>query len=204
MSAARIDRVFGFEHGLPPVYGAITAIVGLAFLLLGWRLHRVTLVVTGFLIGAFVGSLIARWIQVDKAWGVFTGGTALALLAEPLSRLMVFLLAGLACGIALGEGLRLFVSAKIFLWGFFPGFVAGGLLSIWQLRFLIILSTSFLGTLTVAWGSAVFLSEWIKPPLTTFHIRHPLATLAILGLVFVIGMVVQFRFAPLTAKAKVD
>ena len=71
MSPTRIDRIFGFEHGLPPVYGAMAAIVGLLFLLFGWRLNRFAVVIIGFLAGAFAGQLVARWIQVDRAWGVF-------------------------------------------------------------------------------------------------------------------------------------
>jgi len=69
MSATRIDRILGFEHGLPPAYAAMVALVGLVFLVFGWRLHRLTLAACGFFIGSLAGALLAKWIGVEQGWG---------------------------------------------------------------------------------------------------------------------------------------
>jgi len=195
MAATRIDRVLGFEHGLPPAYGIVAACVGLAFLLVGWRLHRFTLMVTGFLVGAFVGVLVAKWIQVERAWGVFVGGLSLAILSEPLSKVMIFLLAGLALGLGVGEAVHRWVSHGAFFWGFIPAFVGGGILSLWQMRLLVIISTALLGALAFIWGTVVALSAWVYAPLSTFHVRHPILAYIVLGLLILVGLVVQFKFS---------
>jgi hypothetical protein len=193
--SVRIDRVLGFEHGFPPEYALVVALVGLGFLLFGWRLHRVTVVVCGFFIGAFIGQLIARWADVNRAWGVFVGGAAFALLADPLYRVVVFILGGIALGIGLGETVRLTIASGGFLWGFFPGFVAGGVFSLWKLRWVVILSTAFLGALLFLWGLATVLCAWITSGACAFHHNHPVFTWIILGLAFLVGCVVQVRFS---------
>ena len=169
--------------------------MGLLFLLFGWRLHRFAVVIIGFLAGAFAGQLVARWIQVDRAWGVFVGGTALALLSDPLHKLMIFMLAGLALGLGAGEGVRLLVAKGGFLWGFVPGFLVGGALSLWKIRLVVILSTAFLGSLLLYWGAAVVSCNVGMSSMCTFHVRHPGATLIMLGLVVIIGVAVQLRFS---------
>ena len=195
MFSVRIDRVLGFEHGFPPAYALAVAVVGLLFLLLGWRLHRVTVVVCGFFIGAFIGQLMARWMEVDRAWGVFVGGAAFALLADPLYRVMIFILGGIALGIGLGETVRLTIASGGFLWGFVPGFLAGGAFSLWKLRWVVILSTAFLGAMAFLWGLDVALCAWVFPGACAFHYNHPVLTWIILGLAFVAGCVVQVKFS---------
>jgi hypothetical protein len=191
MAPTRIDRVLGFEHGLPPVIGLAAVILGLAFLFLGWRTHRLTLTISGFLLGAFIGQLVAHWAQVERAWGVFVGGTAIALLADPLSRVMVFVLAGLAMGIGLGEGVRVLVAPRGFVYGFIPGFLAGGALSLWKLRHVLILTTAFLGSALACWGAVVLLCR-VDEAVGTMHVRHPVLFLSVLGLAFVAGSITQF------------
>lgn len=195
MAPSRIDRVLGFEHGLPPGYGWIAAGVGILFLLFGWRLHRLTLVLAGFLVGAFAGQLVARWIQVDRAWGVFVGGGAMAMLAEPLHRVTVFLVAGAVLGLGLGEAARSLAGPGSFWFGFVPAFVLGGLASVWKMRLVIVVSTALLGCVLFCWGAAVAVCNLGLPRLCTFHRHHPWATLAVITLVGLIGCVVQWRLA---------
>lgn len=195
MFSVRIDRVLGFEHGFPPAYALIVAVAGLGFLLFGWRLHRITVVVCGFLIGAFIGQLIARWMDLDRAWGVFVGGAAFALLADPLYRVVIFILGGIALGIGLGETVRLTIAPGGFLWGFFPGFLAGGAFSLWKLKWVVMFSTAFLGALAFLWGLAAVLCAWVYPGACTFHHNHPVLSWIMLGLAFLCGCVVQVRFS---------
>ena len=195
MISVRIDRVLGFEHGFPPAYALVVAAVGLGFLLFGWRMHRVTVVVCGFFIGALIGQLIARWADLDRIWGVFVGGAAFALLADPLYRVVVFILGGIALGIGLGETVRLTIASGGFLWGFFPGFLAGGVFSLWKLRWVVILSTAFLGALLFLWGLATALCAWVTPNACAFHHNHPVQSWIVLGLAFLAGCVVQVRLS---------
>ncbi len=195
MAHLRIDRVLGFEHGVPPALGAAIAGIGLLFLLLGWRLHRFSAAAFGFALGAVLGQLVARWIQVDRMWGVMVGGASFALLSGPVYRVTVFLLAGLAVGAGAGELVRLAAPGG-FSWGFVPGFVFGGVLSLWQLRPLVILATALLGAAALWWGGAAAIGAWLLRPAATFHARHPVATAVIVGLLFLIGCAVQIRFSP--------
>ena len=195
MSALRIDRVLGFEHGVPPALGAAVAVVGVLFLLFGWRLHRLSLAAFGFALGAVLGQLVARWIQVDRLWGLMVGGVSLALLSGPVYRVAVFLLAGLAGGALAGEGIRLMAPAG-FWFGFVPGFLLAGALSLWQLRTLVILATGLLGAVALWWGGTVAIGAYIFRPATTFHARHPVATTVMVGGMFLVGSALQFKFSP--------
>jgi hypothetical protein len=196
MDPTRIDRVLGFEHGLPPVYGLVIAVFGLAFLLFGWRLHRITIIVVGLIVGAFIGQLIARWIQVGKVWGILIGGSSLALLADPLYKVIVFILAGGALGVLLGEIIRVSLFEGGFVYAFVFGFLVGGVLSVWRIRILVILSTSFLGAYATLWGLAVAIGLWFFPMLVTFHLRHRVISWIILGLTFVVGCIFQISICP--------
>lgn len=195
MSATRIDRILGFEHGLPPAYAAMVALVGLAFAVLGWRLHRLTLAACGFLIGAVAGALLAKWIGVEQGWGITIGGLALALLAYPLARVALFVVAGTSLGICAGEAARLTISAGAFGWAFLPGFLAGGLLSIWQMRALVMLSTAFLGALAFVWGATSALASLGMPGLQGLFTRHQFYRTVVVGLIFVIGLLLQRKLA---------
>jgi hypothetical protein len=200
MFSVRIDRVLGFEHGFPPAYALVVALMGLGFLLFGWRLHRVTVVVCGFLIGAFIGQLFARWMDVDRAWGVFVGGAAFALLADPLYRVVIFILSGVALGIGLGETVRITLAPGGFLWGFVPGFLAGGAFSLWKIKWVVIFSTAFLGAMAFWWGLAVALCAWVFADACAFHSNHPVLGWILLGLAFLAGCVVQVRFSSFSDK----
>ncbi len=195
MAHLRIDRVLGFEHGVPPALGAAVAGIGLLFLLFGWRLHRFSAAAFGFALGAVLGQLVARWIQVDRMWGVMVGGVSFALLSGPVYRATVFLLAGLAVGAVAGELVRL-AAPGAFTWGFAPGFAIGGMLSLWQLRHLVILATALLGAVALWWGGAVAVGAWLLRPAATFHVRHPVASAVVVVLLFLIGCAVQVRFSP--------
>ena len=195
MEHLRIDRVLGFEHGMPPEFGVIIAVLGVLFLLLGWRLHQYSIVIVGFLVGAFIGQLITRWLRVDPAWGLVIGGGSTSLLAQPLHRVLIFLLAGLALGMMTGEGIRVMAPAG-YLWGFFPGFVAGGILSLYHMRTLMIFSTAFMGAVFFLWGLMVFVGAWIYQPAGTFYVRHPIGSLLILLVTILAGCVAQVSLFP--------
>jgi hypothetical protein len=155
----------------------------------------VTVVVCGFLFGAFIGQIKARRRDVDRAWGVFVGGAAFALLADPLYRVVIFILSGIALGIGLGETVRLTVASGGFLWGFVPGFLVGGVFSLWKLKWVIVLSTAFLGAMVFLWGLAVVLCAWVFPGACAFHHNHLVLSWIVLGLALLVGCVVQVRFS---------
>jgi hypothetical protein len=196
MSATRIDRILGFEHGLPPVYAAIVAFIGLVFLIFGWRLHRLTLGACGFFIGAFAGAVLAKWIGVAQGWGMTIGGLAILLLAYPLLKAVVFVVAGMSLGICAGEAARLTISPAAFLWGFFPGFFAGGLLSMWQMRALVMISTSFIGAMAFTWGTLSLMTSLGISSFRGFEAQHPAYFTIILGLIFLVGLVFQKKLSP--------
>ncbi|RLB59556.1 MAG: hypothetical protein DRI34_01455 [Deltaproteobacteria bacterium] len=190
------DRVLGFEHGIPTWLVLLVGAIGLAWLLLGWKLHRITLVVAGAMAGAFAGSLLAAWAGVARGWGIGAGIVVMSLLALPLWRVSVFLLAGLAGGLALGQLLHRFLHAGIFWWGFLGGFILAGLLSIRYLRALVIVATSMLGAQLLAWSVCQVLGRSLLPILRHFDSIHPLSWSIIVSLLALVGAVVQFRYGP--------
>ncbi|MBN2497946.1 MAG: hypothetical protein JXR96_25355 [Deltaproteobacteria bacterium] len=191
-SLGRIDRLPGFEVGIPPAFALAVALMGLLILFVGWRMRRIAMIAAGFGMGAIAGQWIARWTGAGSAWGIAVGGAVLAVLADPLHRVVAFAFCGLAAGVVFGTGLALLISDSAFWWGFTPACLLAGLLSIYLPRSTIILASAFLGGLALLWGSAIAGGYWLEPSLLRFHSRHPVATLVIVGLTFSIGCMVQY------------
>lgn len=190
------DRVLGFEHGIPTWLVLLVGAVGLVWLLLGWKLHRVTLVVAGAMTGACAGSLLASWAGLARGWGIAAGAVLLSLLVLPLWRLAIFMLAGAAGGLALGQLLHRFVHAGLFWWGFLAGFLLAGLLSVRYLRALVIVATGIFGAQLFAWSACQLLGRSLLPALLHFNSNHPLSWSIVVFLLALVGTVVQFRYGP--------
>ena len=124
------------------------------------------------------------------------------MLAYPLARVALFVVAGTSLGICAGEAARLMISAGAFPWGFLPGFLAGGLLSIWQMRLLVMLSTAFLGALAFVWGATSALASLGMPGLAELFVRHHIYRTIVVGLIFLIGLLLQRKLAAWSDREK--
>jgi hypothetical protein len=98
-----LAELLGDLAALPLWHGALLVVVGLLYLLLGWRVFKLLIILNAAVFGAMVGG--ALMVQVGWAdwwWvGMLTGGALLGILAWPMMKFFVILFGG-AVGASLG------------------------------------------------------------------------------------------------------
>jgi hypothetical protein len=142
-------------------YGWLMIPVGLFLGLLGYRLYKISL----FLIGLFFGLALGSWIgenlsnpQLGLILGVVLG-VALGVTTHFLIRFSLFL-AGMAGGVVVASLVFPYVnvlpgSIEALLWSLGAA-VAGGLLTLALYKFLILFTTSLIGTYLIYEGTVGF------------------------------------------------
>ncbi|RME23791.1 MAG: TMEM198/TM7SF3 family protein [Deltaproteobacteria bacterium] len=184
----------GMGQPLPLWLAVSGAIAGIVWLFLGWKAFRPTLVIFAFAAGGFLGALVADWAGLEKGWGVVGGGSLLALLAQPLWRVLVFLQCGLAGGILAGETLAFF-GHDLFPWGLAAGFVISGVLSQMFMRHIVIGATSVLGAGTLSVCLLELLDRLVIGGIRSYPYRHRPLWLLCQALMVLVGFLFQLRYS---------
>ncbi|MCI0498453.1 MAG: hypothetical protein L0Y36_02055 [Planctomycetales bacterium] len=179
--------------------------VGVVYMLYGWRIFRVLVVISFGFIGLFLGILAGEKLSTSPnavIWGGLAGMILFAIVSIPLMKWCVSVLGALAGGIVTGGlWIALGLSQVYLPAGFIVGFIAGGLISFILLKVSVMLFTSLGGSLILVSGMLALLHQYetqvTTPP--TGHI-HNLVTLhdwflpLVLILPTVIGMIIQNKF----------
>lgn len=181
---------------------AVMAIsVGLVYLLYGWRIFRILVVICFALAGMALG-IYAGENMGSPIWGGILGLTLCAIVAVPLMKWCVSLLGAAAGGVLTGGLWYAFGLPLDYIWaGAVIGVVAGGMISFILLKASVMLFTSLGGSLIMMVGilSLVFQYETqiLTPPTEHVyefvHYRQWFLPVAII-LPTIIGMVLQNRF----------
>jgi len=179
--------------------------VGIVYLMYGWRIFRVLVVISFGFIGLFLGMLAGdRFFAGDRAvfWGGIIGMALLASVAVPLMKWCVSILGALAGGILTsGVWIAFNLSESYLPAGFIVGFIAGGLISFIMLKISVMLFTSMGGGLILISGLLALTHEYdlnISNPTTrlaydliyTYQWFLPVALIV----VTCIGMILQNKF----------
>jgi len=127
---------------------------GIVYLLYGWRIFRVLVVVCFAMVGMFLGILMGQRLggqSINQIWGGVLGLIAFAVLAVPLMKWCVSILGAAAGGILTASLWYAFGLPQEFIWaGAIIGIVAGGLMSFILLKISVMLFTCLGGSAVVA------------------------------------------------------
>lgn len=138
--------------------------VGVVYLLYGWRIFRVLVVISFGFIGLFMGMIIGDKAFVSEhalLWGGIIGMTIFAFIAIPLMKWCVSILGALAGGILTsGIWIAFDLADTYLLAGFLVGFITGGLISFIMLKVSVMLFTSFGGALIMVSGLLGLLHQY--------------------------------------------
>jgi len=168
---AALSGVFGnalttfnifFERPNAIVMGAM--ILGLLYLVFGWKLYKISLVVFGLLVGSLVGFGLGEWFGSTfgmnpdtTAWiGAVALGLVLGGLAIPFVKLMVFVSCGLSGAVLVSYLCERIGLGSSWLWTL-ASFLIIGFLSVFLIKFAMILSTSLCGSYVIVAGAAALL-----------------------------------------------
>lgn len=157
------------------LYALLMLSVGVVYMLYGWRIFRVLVVISFGFIGLFLGMLSGDKLFASEQailWGGIIGMGLLAVIAVPLMKWCVSVLGAMAGGILTsGVWIALNLSDTYLPAGFIVGFIAGGLISFIMLKISVMLFTSLGGSLIMVTGLLALLYEYdtnISNPMTFF------------------------------------
>lgn len=198
-------------------YGVLMAAVllacGLVYMLQGWKIFKVLVVVNAAVLGAAVGGHIGSLLGGHNTWlymGI-AGGLLLAVLAWPLMKYAVSLMGGLVGGV-MGYSLWHYVVAMVgqedlanYAWvGALIGLITLGLLAFIILQAVVTIITSLQGSVMTICGIVAIamrygpLRETLETPLR--HNSHLVALLIIVPAI--IGVAFQYSLTGGKGKKK--
>jgi hypothetical protein len=145
---------------------------GVVYLLYGWRIFRILVVISFGLIGMFLGIFVGRQLG-NEVWGGLVGLGVLAFVSVPLMKWAVCILGATAGGIMTGGLWYAFELPEMYIWaGAIIGVVAGGMISFIVLKAAVMLFTSLGGSIITVMGLLALLNMYEQtqvPPTTHIH-----------------------------------
>ena len=126
---------------------------GSVYLLYGWRIFKILVVICFALLGLFAGIRIGGQYLDTKIWGGAAGFFLFAALSIPLMRWAVSILGAAAGGVLTGGIWYAFdLPEKYILAGAIIGIIAGGMISFIVFKIAVMLFTSFGGGVLIVTG----------------------------------------------------
>jgi hypothetical protein len=150
-----LDLIWEQVTSLSWLQAVIGISFGMVYLLYGWRIFRILVVISFGLAGMYIGMLAGQRFgnQHDnmQLWGGVLGMFAMAILSMNLIRWGVSLLGAAAGGVVTGGLWYAFGLPEQYIWaGAIIGVVAGGMMSFILLKISVMLFTSLGGSVIVA------------------------------------------------------
>ncbi|MFP4106805.1 MAG: DUF4203 domain-containing protein, partial [Phycisphaerae bacterium] len=140
---------------------SLLVICGLVYMLYGWKVLRVLIIINAAALGVLLGSQLGAHIDPSRGplWGAVAGGLLLAVLVWPLMKYAIGIMGGLIGGLAGYWLWGYFVSAigqpewEPYAWaGSLAGLLLLGILSFFLLRLVVMIFTSLQGSAMVVSG----------------------------------------------------
>jgi hypothetical protein len=173
---------------------------GIVYLLYGWRIFRVLVVICFGLLGMFIGIKIGNYAG-SEIWGGVIGLALLAIISLPLMKWCICILGAVAGGVLTSGLWYAFGYPQMYIWaGAAVGIVAGGMISFIVLKAAVMLFTSLGGSTITVVGVLALLHLYENasdPPTANIQAlvfdSHWFLPLALL-IPTLIGMAVQNKF----------
>jgi hypothetical protein len=190
-----------------PVEAAILLIIGVAFLLYGFRIYKILVIVTYAVVGVFLGAMAASALNFHPVIGMVGGAIILGLLAWPLYLVGWGLLGGAVLATLAAMITQHFTESPVY-----QGIAAaaagalGIVLTILLMRALVIFVTSIIGAATLVWGTLriILLLPALGDPVMEALQSNPWLQVGILVVPAILGMILQAgdKHGDVTGKAK--
>lgn len=182
-------------------FQAVLAIsFGIVYLLYGWRIFKVLVVISFGLLGMFIGIKLGRYAG-NEIWGGVIGLIAMAIISVPLMKWCICILGAVAGGVLTGGLWYAFELPQMYIWaGAIVGVVAGGMISFIVLKVAVMLFTSLGGSAITVVGTLALLHLYetaANPPTANIHdlvFEQNWFLPVALMLPTLIGMVMQNKF----------
>lgn len=195
-----LDFIWEQVTTLSWLQAVITISFGVVYLLYGWRIFKVLVMICSALVGLYAGIKIGAQID-QKLWGGVVGLVVLAAVSLPLMRWAVCILGAIAGGILTGGLWYAFgLPEKFILAGAAIGLVAGGMISFIIFKIAVMLFTSLGGGILIITGALSLLHQYESgqsPPSNNIHhlfYNYKWFVPVLLMAPTIIGVIVQNKF----------
>ena len=174
----------------------LLAVMGLVYLLLGWRFYRFVLVLTLVLVGGALGAAVADHFGIHPLWLALPLGVAAGLLVVWIERIGAFVLGGLAGAVPVIASQTYFSSATTFNLAVIAAFLIMGSFTVLFLQPMIVLGTSVIGAATIEHVGLLLVAR-IRPELAYRIVtQFPAVVVGVFFAMVVIGILCQTRTLP--------
>ncbi|HOM60206.1 MAG TPA: DUF4203 domain-containing protein [Anaerohalosphaeraceae bacterium] len=201
-----IDLLWEQITGLTWFQAVLAISFGVVYLLYGWRIFRVLVVISFGMIGMFAGMKAGEQFG-NLVVGGLAGTAIAAFLAVPLMKWCVSILGAAAGGILTSGIWYACQLPEQYIWaGAIIGIVAGGMISFILLKAAVMLFTSLGGSLITVVGVLALLHEYeMTRPEPTRYIEdliylHPWFLPTVIIVPTLIGMFIQHKFIQHSSK----
>jgi hypothetical protein len=169
-----IDFIWEQITALSWLQAVLAISFGIVYLLYGWRIFKILVIISFGLLGMFAGIYTSQLASISEVWGGVIGLVALAVLAVPLMKWAVCILGAVAGGVLTAGIWYAFELPQMYIWaGGAVGAVAGGMISFIVLKAAVMLFTSLGGSVITVVGLLALLhiyeTEMEVPPTTHIH-----------------------------------
>ena len=145
-----IEKLIDLSQNVPAISFVFLLLIGLIYVFFGLKIYRVILCVSAFVLGG-----LAAYYTTDHALISFAVGAGLAILAIILQFLFMLVAAGLTFGAVAFAGMMLYFHAQLSLLAGVVVAIAGIYAAIKLFRFIIIVTTSAIGSAAVVFSALV-------------------------------------------------
>ncbi len=195
-----LDAIWTQIDALSWLQAVIAVSFGIVYLLYGWRIFRILVIICFGLFGMFLGIKFGAKTS-SEVWGGVFGLAIFAGASAPLMKWCVSILGAAAGGLLTGGLWYAFGLPQVYLWaGAAVGVVAGGMMSFIVLKSAVMLFTSLGGSLITIVGMLQLLNlyeatkvpptQWIHDSVYNYDWFLPV----VLIVPTIIGMFAQNRF----------
>jgi hypothetical protein len=182
-------------RGIHPVEAGLMVVIGLAFLLYGFRIYKVLVILAYAIVGVYLGAMLAGAMNFNPLIGMIGGAIVLGVAAWPL-----YLIGWGVLGGAVLAGLAAMVTSTFTPSMTYVTIVAvlagilGVVLTVLLMRPLIIIITSLLGAVLLV--EAVLRLSLLAPAFGDQVVKalevRPLAQAAVVAIPALLGLILQF------------
>ena len=195
MEFERVSEAGGYVYEAFAGAGAaelcILILLGTALLVAGWRVYRLSLVLSGLVFGGMAGLSLGLALEFHPFMTAVIAGVICGACALPMARIFMFLLCGCLGAIVVMPIMTHFFGEELWILWAVVGFAAMGLLAFIFFKKVIIILTSLEGAFVITFGIYFLFLQVTNGTAGSSLSATPLAILAVVPALAFTGILIQ-------------
>jgi len=169
----------------------VLLLLGTALLVAGWRIYRLSLVLSGFVFGGMAGLWVGLALEFHPFMTAVIVGVLFGACALPMARVFMFLLCGCLGALIIMPLMTHFLGEELWILWAVVGFAAMGLLAFIFFKKVIIIMTSLEGAFIITFGIYFLFMQMADRSAGSSLGATPLPVLAVIPVLAFTGVLIQ-------------